>query len=253
MSKQQRSAATRIRPRVKANRPTVRAFTLIELLVVIAVIGILAGLLLPALVRSKRLARRAACLSQLKQHGVAWRVFLDDNEGRFPDRRDLKASLPGGYKPWSTWPPSDPRAGWAAAVLSNELKAAELWNCPSIQRASFASGAQVWQAAGTDSNAPVVSYWMWRFDRKDDPVSLDNFWGRTEADCLTSLREAKNPNAGTPNGPSDVELTVDVYFPSTVPSLPVDLRGRGAHAGGRNSLMLDGHASFLQDARIRGS
>jgi prepilin-type N-terminal cleavage/methylation domain-containing protein len=93
-----------------------RAFTLIELLVVIAIIAVLAALLLPALSRSKQMARRTACTSQLKQQFIAWRLYLDDHENRFPDRRDLKSALSGGYKPWSTWPPSDPRAGWAALV-----------------------------------------------------------------------------------------------------------------------------------------
>jgi len=234
--------------RAKARSHT--AFTLIELLVVITIIAILAALLLPTLARSKRVASRTACLSQLRQQGVAWRLFVDEHDGRFPDRRDLKDSLPGGYKPWSTWPPSDPRTGWAAMVLSNDLQVAEVWNCPSVQRGSLANVAQVWQASGTGSNASVVRYWMWRFDRKDDPVALDNFWGRTETDCVASLRLANNPNAGMPNGPSDVELSVDVYFPVTVSSLPSDLRGRGAHAGGRNSLWLDGHAGFVRDSRI---
>lgn len=238
---------------MRANAPSRSAFTLIELLVVIAIIAILAALLLPTLARSKRLASRTACLSQLRQQGVAWRLFIDENEGRFPDRRDLKDSLPGGYKPWTTWPPSDPRAGWAAVVLSNDLRVAEVWNCPSAQRLNLANVAQVWQASGPASNAPVVRYWMWRFDRKDDPVALDNFWGRTEADCVASLRSANNPNAGVPGGPSDVELSVDVYFPATVSSLPSDLRGRGAHAGGRNSLWLDGHAGFVRDPRISGN
>ena len=230
-----------------------RGFTLIELLVVIAVSALLAALLLPALARAKRLARRTACLSQLKQQGLGWRMFLDDHEGRFPDRRDLEDSLPGGYKPWSTWPPSDPRAGWAAVVLSNVLQGAETWNCPAAQRARFANVEQVRQASGSATNAAEVRYWMWRFDRKDDPIPLDNFWGRTEADCVASLRAANNPNAGTPNGPSEVELTADVYFPSTVPSLPAEFRGRGAHAGGRNGLMLGGHASFVRDRRISGN
>ena len=230
-----------------------RAFTLIELLAVIAIIAILAALLLPALTRSKRLASRTACLAQLRQQGVAWRIFVDENDGRFPDRRDLKDSLPGGYKPWSTWPPSDPRAGWAAAVLSNELRSAGIWDCPGARRASFAEVEQARQASGTASNSPVARYWMWRFDRKEDPVPLDNFWGRTEADCVASLRLANNPNAGVPNGSSDVELAVDVYFPGTVSSLPADLRGRGAHAGGRNALMLDGHARFVRDPRLRGN
>jgi len=75
------------------------AFTLIELLVVIAIIAILAALLLPALARAKRAAQRATCLSNLKQQGVAWRLYLDDNGARFPDQRDLKSALPGGYMP----------------------------------------------------------------------------------------------------------------------------------------------------------
>lgn len=227
-------------------------FTLMELLVVIAVVGLLAALLLPALARSKRLAHRAACLSQLKQQGVAWRMYLDDHGGRFPDRRDLKDSLPGGYKPWSTWPASDPRAGWAAVVLANELPGAEVWSCPALARADFGEVAQAWQAAGSETNSVRVRYWMWRFDRKDDPVPLDNFWGRTEAESVAALRLAGNPNAGVPNGPAEVELIVDVYFPRTVPTLPANLSGRAAHPGGRNRLMLDGHGAFLRDPRTPG-
>ena len=225
------------------------AFTLIELLVVIAIIAILAALLLPALSRSKQMAKRTACNSQLKQQFIAWRIYLDDNEGRFPDRRDLKSTLPGGYKPWSTWPPSDPRAGWAALVLSNIVRAPEIWSCPAAQAAAFANADQVLQFAGPATNAVAVRYWMWRFDRLDDPVTLDNFWGRTEADCVTSLRAANHPQAGRPGGASDVGLTVAVYFPNTIPTVSPELRGRTAHPGGRNRLMLDGHVEYTRDAR----
>jgi prepilin-type N-terminal cleavage/methylation domain-containing protein len=73
-------------------RESDRGFTLIELLVVIAIIAILAAMLFPALARARQRSQRAACLSNLKQVGVAFQLYLDENGDRFPDRRDLKNS-----------------------------------------------------------------------------------------------------------------------------------------------------------------
>lgn len=59
-------------------------FTLIELLVVIAILGIVAALLVPALARARGAGRRAACISNLRQTGVAIHGYAFDNEGRIP-------------------------------------------------------------------------------------------------------------------------------------------------------------------------
>jgi prepilin-type N-terminal cleavage/methylation domain-containing protein/prepilin-type processing-associated H-X9-DG protein len=61
-----------------------RAFTLIELLVVIAIIAILLAILMPALQRVKKQARGLLCQHNLKNYGMAGRLYLDDNDGGFP-------------------------------------------------------------------------------------------------------------------------------------------------------------------------
>jgi len=236
----------------RQSRGAPAAFTLVELLAVIAIVSLLASLLLPALARSKGVARKSSCSSNLRQQGLAWRMHLDDNGGLFPDRRDLKSSLPGGYMPWGDWPKSDPRIGWAAVTLAGLLPGAGILRCPSIPGGPLANAVQVLQRTSASTNeAETVHYWMWRFDRIDDPAPLDNFWGRSEVEALQTLAAAGNPVVGIPNGPSDVELAVDPYFPSTSPAVAGKLKGWSAHLGGRNRLMLDGHVDHFKDRRVR--
>jgi len=65
-----------------------KSFTLIELLVVIAIVGIIAALLMPVFGKAREGARRAMCANNLRQHGIAWYLYLDDHNDCFPKPGD---------------------------------------------------------------------------------------------------------------------------------------------------------------------
>lgn len=98
-------------------------FTLIELLMVVTVIGILVTLLLPALAKAKMRAVQSRCASNLRQTGLAFRMFADEHDGLLPMQIPVKKGGTLEYvsqgQPWRHY-----------QTLSNHLVRADLLICP---------------------------------------------------------------------------------------------------------------------------
>lgn len=105
-----------------------RAFTLIELLVVIAVIAILAALLFPVFAKVREKARQASCASNLRQLGMAFTQYAQDNDEQMPGLTDGRpgANAPGGWMFFSVFgdntitPVFDPSKGSLYTYVKNK-------------------------------------------------------------------------------------------------------------------------------------
>ncbi len=111
-----------------------KAFTLIELLVVIAIIAILAAMLLPALAAAKKKAQKISCTNNLKQDGLAFRIWEGDNNDRYPQAVSYASGGANEYvghtgTPSTSGAPLNP--GMVFMVMSNELSTPKILFCPS--------------------------------------------------------------------------------------------------------------------------
>jgi prepilin-type N-terminal cleavage/methylation domain-containing protein len=140
---------------------TKKAFTLIELLVVIAIIAILAAMLLPALAAAKKKAQRINCVNNLKQIGLSFRLWSQDNADKYP-MEAYSAQGAAGYlyrtaNPTASFQPlyGVLNPAMTFMVMSNELSTPKVAYCPSDSYAPRAAQNWMYGAGGlTGADVP---------------------------------------------------------------------------------------------------
>ena len=132
-------------------------FSRIELLVVIAIIAVLAGMLLPALARTKAKGRAAQCVSQMRQIAYAIRFYADDNNDEFP--RSLHSAFAHGQLPWGRAVASS--LGATGTSYTNLFRG--VYRCPADKRATpWSYGQNVYFELNPDADDYVGRPTTWR-------------------------------------------------------------------------------------------
>jgi len=114
-------------------------FTLIELLVVIAIIALLMAILMPALSRVRNQARSVACLTQIKQWGLYFSMYTDDNNGSFMEGVNGRANTH----------PQDRNHRWVKALGPYYKWDTQLTCCPNATKEWFTESGESLSRKGT--------------------------------------------------------------------------------------------------------
>jgi prepilin-type processing-associated H-X9-DG protein len=136
--------------------------------VVIAIIAILAALLMPALGRAKEAGRATACLSNLRQIGIALQVYVDGNNNRLPVMRDA-LPVTGTNQPATNTLPSPDQ------VLAAELGNTNVLRCPSDRQDLFLTtgSSYSWNSLLNGQRADDLNVLGLHFDPHAIPVFFD--------------------------------------------------------------------------------
>ncbi len=199
----------------------ISGFTLIELLVTISIAGVLAGLLLPVMKQVREQTKRITCLNNLRQHGLAWRLYLEDNNELFPFIASPNmGGVPDVYAfggKQGTFPVYDFRYGASYRVINkyldittNSSLAVEIFHCPSDTKQRSGINATSFNYYGNSYilNTSILSY-------PGGPLSRRPFNSITKPLNLVYLERcnnSNNPGHGSNQGSNYVMLLfVDMH------------------------------------------
>lgn len=221
-----------------------KAFTLIELLVVIAIIAILAAILFPVFARARENARRAACLSNLKQIGLATMMYTQDYDESYPYALTLiptDANTPGGIWFAGIW-------AWQQVLYPYD-KSMQVTVCPSgvaTNPYQFNYGANLLLIQYGHSPIPPPA--PKKLSTVQAPASTYMFtdagvYGMSPSGQVVAATVANNQyfpgtgDAGTTNC-----TQTDSFMSSDCQS--------GRHFGGVNVTFADGHVKWLKTSTV---
>jgi len=204
-----------------------RGFTLIELLVVIAIIAILGAILFPVFARARESARRTACVSNLKQLGLAAHMYASDYDEVFPvDRHACNSDtthirLVEGILPY--------------------IKNYQIMYCPSTVKVS--QWMPDFQPTEANMAAGNIGYYYYSFDQIPSSVTPGSPSYSTWI-CWGFLRQRTGDQARimTEMDHPDSWLWSDAWCKLTRENHGVNLHD--SHAGSINICYLDGHVKF---------
>lgn len=213
-----------------------RGFTLVEILIVFAIVSILAALTFAVFSRVGEGGRRASCASNLKQLGMAFTMYAQDN-----------IRLPAGRGA-----PPDTGAGWAGSIYPY-VRTTQLYICPSDAGIDNVRGS----VSYAYNNAFVQEYMpkylkMSQFRNPSRTVLLCEISTQREFD-ISNANEDRSPSAcGLPFCVLNDVRYATGYLGGRIfpPDAPEYLDKEGRHAGVANFLFVDGHVKSLRGNQI---